>query len=97
MKDKGKAPAVIDVLSTNSTPSPQINSMCSVPNVYALTNAFAALGVERKNQHSWILNCGATDHVASSLSWFTSYSHVKDLYSHLLDYIIVQVTHTGTV
>lgn len=60
-----------------------------------LTNSFASLGVEGKG--SWILDSGATDHVAICFSWFSSYVPMQDYYVHFLDKTVVPVTHIGIV
>lgn len=99
-KDKGKAimqTTVTDVASTSSASSPQINSMSFTSPMPGFVNSFGALAVEGNIQHPWILDSGAIDHVTSSLSWFTTYTVVQNLYVHLLDCSVVQFTHIGTV
>nr|KYP76671.1 Copia protein [Cajanus cajan] len=46
---------------------------------------------------SWFLDSGATDHVSSSLAYFTSYSLIKPIIVHLPNGQEVLATHLGLV
>lgn len=64
--------------------------------VHGIANSFAALGIEGKNS-SWILNGGATYHVANYLHCFTNYRDIFNVFVNLPDKTTLQVTQIGTV
>lgn len=73
----------------------QPSSVVTTPSVQLVVNSFASLGVE--GMTPWILDSGATEHVASSLSWFISYQHVQGMFVSLLDKYVLTVPYIRMV
>jgi len=59
-------------------------------NIFSCTNSF-------HSKQKWILDSGATDHVAMSLECFTSYNKIRNIKVNLPNGTCVNATHKGTI
>lgn len=53
--------------------------------------------ISKHDQHTWILDSGATDHIVFSLSLFTSYTKIASIIARLSNGQQILATHSGTV
>jgi hypothetical protein len=79
----------------HTTPPSPNTSGCIFPNLSPLHNTVSCSIYS--NSSNWLLDSGASDHVCSSLHWFSSFHSIKPLHVNLPNGHTVIVTHAGTV
>jgi len=82
--------------NTSSGPSP--GNIHQHAFISSITN-HSSSNTHSQNSHTspWIIDSGATDHVASSLHWFKTYSKIDPIVIHLPTGTTVTAHHSGIV
>jgi len=82
--------------NTSSGPSPSnIHQHAFTSRI--VNHSFIDIHSQNSHTNPWIIDSGATDHVASSLHWFKTYSKIDLVVIHLPNRTTITAHHSGTV